>query len=373
MIGFNNVNSWNSQQFNQVNYNSPGNQQFAGVFQLLGLLLLTGLGGRQPALGNDFQPAINQNVTYGGNNSGFNTTSIWNNLFSGGVPGNFNQTEISVIPKDTGLDAMSWGDPHFDLNGKRAFDFIGKHNSEYKILDNSDVSINARFVDGKSEDAKNLEIAGTDIKTVIGDENITFKGTGINIVARNDKSFDVYKHGKKIADESNYKDVADELEAAGIKINNSEKNKTNYEFINIEYKGRTISVGGTHGGIMNNVDLKEGDRGLQAQTAGALDQDDKKNDGKTTGVFDINKDGKIDDKDVLNYNLNEQVFKHTNYERKYDFEVNLTDEAKAAIRRDIREGNGPLVSRFTGKGYSEAQWNEYLGHNLFSTNDRFLG
>lgn len=272
----------------------------------------------------------------------------------------------SAVPEVINASSRAWGDPHFDLLGKRSFDFIGKKGGEYNLIDNNDISINASFVG----DSKKLGIYDRDIKTVIGEENITFKGTGINIVARNNKQFDIYKNGEKIADQSNYKEVEKELAQKGIKINQAEKKQSKFEFLNLEFKGRKMSIGGTHGGMMNNIDLRKGDKGLQAQTVGALDLDDNKLDGKTVGQVDANGDGKVDEKDVIEYNVNDQVFLHTVYAKNQT--VKISEKNIEAIKRDIKSGKGSIASRFTGEGYTAAQWNEFIGHKLFATDDKFL-
>ena len=184
MIGFNNVNMWNNSVYNQQNYNYYGNYSqnnyfnnflnsfmmglLSSLFQNSGLLQnnvqpgisqnvnYNGNGqginstnlwnniGRQnisnspdantanywnQVFGKQSKPAINQNVTYNGNNNGLKATNIWNNFF--GFPSNYNQTEVEIKSKEKVFLVGSYKQENYNL-GDTIGDFSNDGTKEAK-------------------------------------------------------------------------------------------------------------------------------------------------------------------------------------------------------------------------------------------------
>ena len=205
------------------------------------------------------------------------------------------EPEPPVIIKDPwsndSVKTRTWGDPHFNLKGGKtdiyAFDFQGRNDTVYNMIDNGDFSIKALFSD--TEDGKARFIAKQDTE---------FKGTGINIVTSGD-NFVIYKDDEVIADKSNFKDVQSTLEENGIDLSFSKNNLV------ISYEGRQIIQQLKGGHVDNFVSITSEDTGLLTQTVGALDNDDNPFDGKIE--IDLNEDGEISENEILFYNPDEQV------------------------------------------------------------------
>jgi hypothetical protein len=199
-----------------------------------------------------------------------------------------NDKIINVTESCIDTDSFCGGDPHFyqTVNNQtlQSFDLQGRENAVYKMMDNDDYSLNASF--------KNF--TGTDNQSarIITDQNLTLKGSGINIVSHFQGKFEVYLDGQKIGDETNYSDPR--IAQKGVSINYANSNLT------VGYKGRTIGQN-FNGCINNSVDAKDGDSGLLTQLTGALDKDGSI-DGVTHYNFDTNNDGKVDANDNQTYN-----------------------------------------------------------------------
>ncbi|HBG47922.1 MAG TPA: hypothetical protein DDW90_00095 [Cyanobacteria bacterium UBA9971] len=288
-------------------------------------------------------------------------------LFGGQSAACSTEVEEDIIDISTNCG----GDPHFyvgDTRGgkasKLAYDFQGENNKVYNLLDNNDVSVNARFIDGTSAEAAKLGIAGADVARVMGDMDVEIKGTGINVVGHNDGKFEIYENGKKIADQTNYKDVEKKLKTKDITIQPS---TVSQGMVNIKHGNRSIDLSKSHGGMWLGANRMKGDEGLNEQAYGALDTD---RDGNTTGIIDTNKDGKVDDKDDLKYNLKNQVMIDG-----YGSAAEITPEIEAAIKKDLKAGlaKGAVTKGYSkDHGYSAMQWNEYVGRRIFNTEDKFL-
>jgi hypothetical protein len=259
------------------------------------------------------------------------------------------------------LETGSWGDPHFTANGEQAFDFMGQKGETYKMLDNKDVSLTAKFGDFKKGDAN---------ETVVTDQNLKFKDTNLNIVSHAGGKFEIYQNGKKVADQTNLKDENVQKILKENKIDLTYENDT----LTAKHGNRVISqklIDERGDGSIDNVKdtLAESDTGLLTQTAGALDDNF---DGKTTMKTDVNKDGKIDDNDVLTYNVGNQAMVHSEMLAKAD---PITDKVKAALEKDFATGKsqGSLAKGFNAShGYTAAQWNEYVGAKQFAVTDKYL-
>ncbi len=126
-----------------------------------------------------------------------------------------------------------------------------------------------------------------------------------------------------------------------------------------------------NGAYMNNTDnnLFKGDTGLLSQVVGAADNDA---DGNTVGVVDVNKDGKVDNNDILKYDLNNQAIVRSGY----GAAGTMSQAIKDAIEKDYQSGlaQGSAVKGYsTTHGYNAIQWNEYIGEKLFTvSSDKFL-
>jgi len=281
------------------------------------------------------------------------------------------KTPVEIDEETINVITNSGGDPHFyigdHLGGKTnklAYDFQGEHKKVYSLLDNSDISVKARFLDANSAEAIALKVNNSDVARIMGDMDVDIKGTGINIIGHNDKNFEIYENGQKIADQSNYKDIEDKLKAKNITI---EPAKNKFGFVTIQYGERTIELCRSHGGMWLGANRMIGDKGLNEQAYGALDKD---SDGNTQGIIDTNNDGKVDDKDNLKYNLVNQVM--VNGTGSADA---ITPEIEAAIKKDIEAGIklGSAVKGYSAEhGYSAMQWNEYVGARVFTATDELL-
>jgi len=252
---------------------------------------------------------------------------------------------------DENVEVSAWGDPHFAINGQQAFDFQGKNEGLYKMLDNSDIALNAKFTGG-----------GEGAATVINSQNLEFKEEGINLVSHANGTFEILQNGKEIADETTYnKDekIIELLKEKDISIS-KEGN-----ILTAKHGKRSLSQK-LNGGYIDNVKdvLMKGDEGLLTQSVGAIDTD---KDGVTKLGTDLNKDGKIDEKDDLKYDLKDQFMVHTACEGRSC--ATITPEIEAAIKKDIEAGikAGSAVKGFsTEHGYDARQWNEYLGAKLYT-------
>lgn len=262
---------------------------------------------------------------------------------TGKTPVNIDQTEVEVIAK-------SWGDPHFNVGDKHVFDFQGKDSGLYQMLENSDVALTGKFKNSGPEGAR-----------VVSSQNLEFKGTGINIVSHMGGKFEIFRNGQKIGDQDNYSkepQILDALKKSGIELNYDSKKMT----LSTKFNGRTIEQELSKDCINNNnATISKTDRGLLTQAVGASDKDF---DGKTVGLIDVNKDGNVDDKDVLNYDEREQFMIDGK-----GVAAQITKDIEAAIQRDIQIGieKGSVAKGFReGVGYSAMQWNEFVGEKLYS-------
>lgn len=291
------------------------------------------------------------------------------NLLGSGSP-RAGRRPVEVEEETIDVSASSGGDPHFYVGearkggAKLAYDFQGENNGTYNLLDNNDVSVNARFIDGNSAEAAKLGVSGADVARVMGDMSVNIKGSGINVVGHNDGKFEVFENGKKIADQTNYKDIEDKLKAKDITI---EPSKTNEGMVSIKHGNRTIDLSRSHGGMWLAANRMKGDKGLNEQAYGALDAD---RDGETKAIVDVNKDGKVDDKDIIKYNAKNQFMVDG-----FGSAAKLTEEQEKALKEDISKGikMGAVTKGYSkDHGYSAMQWNEYVGARVFATNDKFL-
>jgi len=284
---------------------------------------------------------------------------------------NSGKTPISVDEETVNVTTKSGGDPHFYLAdaksgnvNKVAYDFQGVSNGNYSLLDNSDVSVNARFIDGYSAEAAKLGVSGADVQRVMGDMDLNIKNTGINVVSHNNGKFEIFENGKKIADQTNYKDVQDKLKAKGITLESGKKANA---IVSISYGDRNIDMFKSHGGMWLGTNRMTEDKGLNEQTYGALDTD---HDGNAKALMDVNQDGKVDDSDNIKYNIKNQLMVNG-----YGSAAEITDEIEAAIKKDIKAGlaKGAAIKGYsTEHGYSAMQWNEYVGRKAFTVEDKFL-
>lgn len=261
------------------------------------------------------------------------------------------KTPVEVYQEDTTVESAATGDPHFAINGQQSFDFQGKNEGLYKMLDNSDIALNAKFAGG-----------GEGAATIIKDQNLEFKDEKINLISHADGKFEVLQNGKEIADETNYntdQKVIDLLKKNDIKLSKEGK------VLKATHGKRSLSQS-LNGGNIDNINdtLMKGDKGLLSQTVGAIDED---KDGKTVMTTDINKDGKVDEKDTLNYEVKNQFMVHTGAAATSS--AKITPEIETAIKKDIEAGikKGSAVKGFSADhGYDARQWNEYLGAKLYT-------
>ncbi len=199
-----------------------------------------------------------------------------------------NDKIINVTESCIDSDSFCGGDPHFYLSVNnrtmQSFDLQGRENGVYKMMDNDDYSLNATFKNNIGADNQSARI--------ITDQNLTLKGSGINIVSHYQGTFEVYLNGQKIGDQNNYSDPR--ITQSGVSIGYSGSR------LSVGYKGRTIAQDFV-GCINNSVDVKDGDSGLLTQLTGALDNDGNI-DGNAHFNFDTNNDGKVDANDNLAYN-----------------------------------------------------------------------
>jgi len=266
-------------------------------------------------------------------------------------PGTTGKKPVEVYQEDVTVDSSATGDPHFGINGQQSFDFQGKNNGLYKMLNNSDIALSAKFNGG-----------GEGAATIINSQNLEFKDSNINLVTHADGKFEILQNGEKVGDQTNYntdKKVIDLLKNNNINL------KLEGKVLTTTHGKRTLAQSLNGGNIDNISDtLMKGDTGLLSQTVGAIDAD---NDGKTKMTVDINKDGKVDEKDTLNYEIKNQFMVHTAAQATSS--AKITPEIEAAIKKDIQAGieKGSAVKGFsTEHGYDARQWNEYLGAKLYT-------
>jgi len=320
-------------------------------------MLLSMIGSILPAIMGMFTntQAVNNNPTTVINgNSGQN--NIYNNIINILLDSDAAEALLEIYNENVTVDAT--GDPHFAVNGQQAFDFQGKNDGMYKMIDNSDISFNAKFAGG-----------GEGAATIIKDQNLEFKDAGINLVSHADGKFEILKDGEKIADETDYntkQEVIDLLKENDIDIT-KEGN-----VLTAKHGDRTISQR-LNGGNIDNINntLMKNDEGLLTQGIGALDDN---NDGITVMKIDINKDGVVDDKDTLNYSTEDQFMVHTEIQASSC--TTITAEIEEALKKDIAAGakEGSAIKGFSSEhGYDARQWNEYIGAKLFTVaEDKFL-
>ena len=299
---------------------------------------------QQPYTTNNASTVINGNS---GQNNIYNT--IINLILNSDKAG---KTPLEVYNEDVTVQAT--GDPHFAVNGQQAFDFQGQNDGMYKMLDNSDISLNAKFAGG-----------GEGTPTIIKDQNLSFKDSDINVVSHANGNFEILQNGEKIADQTNYntdKEVIDLLKENDITIT-KEGN-----ILTTKHAGRTLEQRLNGGNIDNTNDtLMKGDEGLLTQGIGAID-DDK--DGTTKMSVDVNKDGVVDDKDTLTYSAKDQFMVHT--ECAASSCATITPEIEEAIKKDIAAGAklGSVAKGFSADhGYDARQWNEYIGAKLYTVKE----
>jgi len=267
-------------------------------------------------------------------------------------------TPLEYYQDDIDISSKAVGDPHFQIANKQAFDFQGKDGGLYKMLDNKDISFNAKF-----------SVAGEGHSKYITEQNLDFKKENVNIVSHAGGKFEIYQDGKQIADQTNYKTddkTSKVLKDAGIELDFSNN------VLTTTYQKRVIKQSLNGANIDNTGDtLMKGDKGLLTQTIGALDTDLN---GETDSVIDVNKDGKVDNKDILKYDTANQYMIFTPASATTCGQV--SDEIKEKIEKDITAGKakGSAVLGYSkDHGYSAQQWNEYLGQKLYSvTKDEFL-
>lgn len=197
------------------------------------------------------------------------------------------------------IDSNSQGDPHFGLvneEGKRtqAFDFQGRNDTAYNMIENDDFTLNADFNDAKDLGAR-----------IITDQNLTLKGTDVNIVSHQNGKFDIYHDGEKIGDQSNYQELADDARLEGIDISYDADNSN---LLTVKHNDREIKQN-LLGDVRNATNVTSEDTGMLTQMIGALDDDGNLLD--STAEVDLNKDGEISDNEKLNYNSGEQALVNT--------------------------------------------------------------
>jgi len=282
---------------------------------------------------------ISNNTTQTSTQAPTNQNNAWQLLFD--VVSEFltdDDDTVEELDDDTDSSSSAAGDPHFALNGQQAFDFQGKNEGVYTMLDNKDVSLKAQFT-GSTDDGG---------ARVIDDQNLEIKKQGINIVWNNG-TFEILKDGEKIADQTNFnsdEEAMKILKDSGVEVTQEGGN------LKVKYNNREITLGSRQ---VVGYTMMKGDTGLLSQAAGANDAD---HDGKS-GNYD--------------YEVDNQVFVHT--EISGSSCATLTDEVKAAIEADAKAGEakGSMVLGYTeGHGYDARQWNEYLGMKLFTSKDELL-
>ena len=225
------------------------------------------------------------------------------------------------------------------------------------MLDNKDVSLNAKFSGGGDGSAKTIK-----------EQDLEFKGTGINLVTHGDGKFEVLQNGKQIGNETNYnkdQSVIDTLKKNDITLSQDSN------VLKAVHGDRSLSQQ-FNGGYINDINekLMDGDKGLLSQTIGAIDTN---KDGITQMTTDINKDGKVDANDTINYDLRNQFMVKSSIAGSSS--TTITPAIQAAIEKDYKAGlaQGSAVKGFnTNNGYDERQWNEYIGAKLYSINSDSL-
>ena len=331
----------------------PANDMNSMLLSMMNLLFTSLLGinpVQQPAQQPVQQPVRNRQPQQQ-SSSGFMQQLVMILLQDLLKPGKAGKTPVEVYQEDTTVESAATGDPHFAINGQQSFDFQGKNEGLYKMLDNSDIALNAKFAGGDEGAA-----------TIIKDQNLEFKDEKINLISHADGKFEILQNGKEIADETNYstdQKVIDLLKKNDIAIS-KEGN-----ILKTVHGKRSLSQSLNGGNIDNIKDtLMKGDKGLLSQTVGAIDED---KDGKTVMTTDVNKDGKVDEKDTLNYEVKNQFMVHTEIQGTSC--AKITSEIETAIKKDIEAGikKGSAVKGFSADhGYDARQWNEYLGAKLYT-------
>ena len=269
----------------------------------------------------------------------------------------FSNRPLGCYQEGFDVNASATGDPHFGINGQQAFDFQGKNNGLYQMLNNNDISLNAQFTGG-----------GDGSPTVINAQDLEYKNAGINIVSHANGTFEILQNGQKIADQTNYntdQNAINALKNSNIDLSFANSNLTT------TYANRTLTQQLAGGNINNTSDtLMNGDSGLLTQTIGALDTNHS---GTTQMSVDVNKDGVVDAKDSINYNLNNQYMVHTDIAGSSC--ATITPEIEALINKDMQAGlaQGSLVKGFAADhGYDARQWNEYVGAKAYEVNSDAL-
>jgi len=354
------------QQQSPMNTNSMILSMISSLLPLILGMFSNAQTATQPATATTLPVTTNNSTVLNGNSA---QNNIFNTIIN--IILNSAKTPVSVDEDTVNVKTTCGGDPHFYIgdglgkgSNKLAYDFQGENNKVYSLLDNSDISVNARFLDGTSAEAAQLGVSSADVARVIGDMDVAIKDTGINVVSHNNGNFEIYEDGEKIADQSNYKDVEDKLKAKDISIG---AGTTNYGVITIKHGDRVLEVSKSHGGMWLDSNRMVGDTGLTEQAYGALDSD---HDGKTVGVADVNKDGTVDDNDTIKYSLNNQLMVNGT-----GTAAEITPEIEEAIKKDLIAGikQGSAVKGYsTDHGYSAMQWNEYVGGKAFTTTDKLL-
>ncbi|OGI04322.1 MAG: hypothetical protein A2104_05075 [Candidatus Melainabacteria bacterium GWF2_32_7] len=235
---------------------------------------------------------INNNNNVNIDNSTDITNNIINIINSNNNNNNNNNDDAPIDPPvyaDEAALTRAWGDPHFQLKldenkKENCFDFQGKSDTVYSMLDNEDLSLNAKFSDGEDLNAR-----------YITDQNLELKGTGINVVSHKGGAYEIYNNGAQI-DEN---DPALQQAGASVKYENSA--------LTVDYKERQIVQKLSRNEIEDQIEVKYGDKGILSQLVGSIDNDDNKTDGVTKFNYDINKDDKVDENDVLHYEAASQA------------------------------------------------------------------
>lgn len=263
------------------------------------------------------------------------------------------------------------GDPHYDFNGQRSFDHQGTIGEEYLELDSDEM----QMISKRGAYDKNA--------TVISDEAIELKGSGLTVVAHSDGKYEVNQldangNNNVIMDQSGYKtaDAAKTMQNVGASVNMSGKTLT------VTYQNRKSVLSIEKGYINDLTSAQSTDTGLKSQSAAVYDQNNEKNldgtitiDGKQYN-YDQNQQDMVAEKGHTSFNLNRLV----NGKKVSDLIKN--DIAKldndGTIDGYVTDADGTrkrisLSQAYsTSSGYSAAEFNELIGELIYSSDSIYF-
>jgi hypothetical protein len=279
---------------------------------------------------------------------------------------------VPEVPEDE-LPTTTTGDPHYDLNGKRAFDHQGTIGSEYLELDSDEMKMVSQR--GKYSNKNDT--------TVITDESIELKGTDLTVVAHGNGNYEVNQkdaagNNNVIMDQNGYKtaDAETTLNKSGVTIGKAGKT------LSVAFQNRkaVLNLNGSY--IDDMTSAQTNDTGLKSQMAAIYDQNTEANqDGKIT----------INGKEYK-YNAAQQdmVYEEGHTSFNLDRKVRGT-KVSDLIRSDLAklDTDGTLDGFKTNadgtktrlslsqaysssSGYSAAEFNELIGDLMYSADSSYF-